>query len=47
MVVQINIKGELEKKILEHMKLYSHLSKKAYFIEMARRQAERDERGGD
>lgn len=42
MTVQIQITGELEKKILEHMKLYPHLNKKAYFIEMARKQAEKD-----
>lgn len=42
MVVQIVIKESLEKVILEHMKMYPHLNKKAYFIEMARKQAEQD-----
>jgi hypothetical protein len=42
MTVQIQVKGELEQKILEHMKQYPHLTKKAYFVEMARKQAEKD-----
>ncbi len=42
MTVQIQLSGELEQKILEHMKQYPHLTKKAYFVEMARKQAEKD-----
>ena len=43
MVVQLDIKGDLEKMILEHRdKKYSHLNKKAFLIEMIRKQVEEE-----
>lgn len=43
MVIQLNIQGELEKMILEHRNTkYPHLNKKAFLVEMIRKQVEEE-----
>ena len=45
MVIQLNINGDLEKMILDHRdKKYSHLNKKAFIIEMVRKQVEQEKK---